>query len=278
MINKRYRLIIIAPPALLLHPRRGTFEAAEAFPIKEVQLFMVPFLLRYKREVYNTLNVLVLTLSAGLIVYLSVLAFRNIQFFSDRSYMTFQLWVCYAFIADFFIELYMSSDKKRYIRRRWLFLLLSIPFLNIVAGLRIAVPYTTLYFLRFIPLARAALAMALIVSYLSRSRLVNIFWSYTIVLLTTVYIGSLIFYEVERLPNPEVTSYWDALWWAASVAATVGCDIYPVTVAGKIVCAILPTMGTVMFPLIAVVVTNAIQTRLNSSNAIARKREAAKTD
>lgn len=235
---------------------------------------MEPFLLRYKRQVYNGLNVMVLILSAGLIVYLSILAFKHIEFFTDRGYMTFQLWVCYAFIADFFIELYMSADRKRYLRRRWLFLLFSIPYLNIVAGLNIAVTYTTLSFLRLIPLARAALAMALIASYLSRSRLVNIFWSYSIILLTTVYIGSVIFYEVERAVNPDVESYWNALWWAASVAATVGCDIYPVTVAGKIVCAILPTMGTVMFPLIAVVVTNAIQTRLNSSNAIARERKA----
>lgn len=220
--------------------------------------------------IYKALNALILILSAGLLVYLSVLGLRGVEFFSDRGYMTFQLWVCYAFIADFFIELYMSSHRMRYVRRRWLFLLLAIPYLNIVAALDVPLTYGALYFLRFIPLARGALAMAIVVGYVSRNRLTNIFASYTVILLAFVYMGSLIFYEVEHGHNAAVNDFWTALWWAFSVATTAGCDIYPVTGVGKIVCAVLPTMGTCMFPLFTVVVTNAVRNRL-SEHQVSKK-------
>lgn len=226
---------------------------------------MVGVVENHKQRIYNVLNAGMLILSAGLIVYLSVLGLKGIEFFSDRGYMTFQLWVCYFFIADFFIEFYLAADKGRYVRKRLFFLLLSIPYLNIVAGLRIPLHVQALYFLRFIPLARGALALSIVVGYISRNRLTNIFASYIVILIAVIYFGSLIFYELEHNVNAAVTSYWTALWWAMSVATTAGCDIYPVTWAGKVVNAILPTMGTVMFPLFTVVVTNAVRQRLSAN-------------
>ncbi len=228
---------------------------------------MTPFLKTHKQIVYNCLNALILLLSVALIVYLSWLGLRGVEFFSDRGYMTFQLWVCYVFIADFFIELYLSDHRGKYIRRRLLFLLLSVPYLNIIAGLDIPLGVEPLYFLRFIPLARGALAMSIVVGYISRNRLTNIFASYVVILLAFIYCGSLLFFEVEHIHNPAVTNYWTALWWAFSVASTVGCDIYPVTVIGKVVCAVLPTMGTVMFPLFTVVIANAVRGKLQRDSA-----------
>ncbi|MDE5685226.1 MAG: ion transporter [Paramuribaculum sp.] len=227
-------------------------------------------LVRHKQLVYRILNVMILILSVGLLIYLTVLGLRNVEFFSDRGYMTFQLWVCFAFIADFFIELYLSASRAAYVRRRLFFLVLSVPYLNIVAALDIPLTYGALYFLRFIPLARGALAMSIVVGYVSRNRLTNIFASYTVVLLAFIYMGSLIFYEVEHGHNPGVDNFWTALWWAFSVATTAGCDLYPVTWAGKIVCAVLPTMGTVLFPLFTVVVTTAVRNRIHREDATLR--------
>ena len=41
--------------------------------------------------------------------------------------------------------------------------------------------------------------------------------------------------------------------------STVGCDISPVTVPGKIVAVVLPIMGMVIFPLFTVYLTNYVQ-------------------
>lgn len=218
----------------------------------------------HQHIVHTALNWIILALSVALIAYLSVDALRGVEFLFDPGYMKFQLLVCIAFIADFFIELYMAPRKWDYIKRRWFFLLLSIPYLNIVSELGLAIGKDALYFVRFIPLARGALALAIVVGYVSTNRLTNIFASYTVVLIAIVYFGSLTFYERELFVNPQVKSYLSALWWACSTATTTGCSIYPVTVAGKVTAAVLAIMGMVMFPLFTVAITSAVRQRIKS--------------
>ena len=219
---------------------------------------------RVKARIYSSLNWLILLLSVGLITYLSVDALRGVSFIDDSGYMTFQLWVCMAFIADFFIELYMSERKWNYVKRRILFLLLSVPYLNIISGMGLSLGPDAVYFARFVPLARGALAMSIVVGYVSSNRLTNIFASYTVILIAIVYFGSLIFFEREMGVNPGLENYMQALWWACSDTTTTGCTIYPVTPSGKIVSAVLAVMGMVMFPLSTVVITSAVRQRLDS--------------
>lgn len=219
---------------------------------------------RVKARIYSSLNWLILLLSVGLITYLSVDALRGVSFIDDSGYMTFQLWVCMAFIADFFIELYMSERKWNYVKRRILFLLLSVPYLNIISGMGLSLGPDAVYFARFVPLARGALAMSIVVGYVSSNRLTNIFASYTVILIAIVYFGSLIFFEREMGVNPGLENYMQALWWACSDTTTTGCTIYPVTPSGKIVSAVLAVMGMVMFPLFTVVITSAVRQRLDS--------------
>lgn len=233
----------------------------------DVRDIMENFVERQSGRIYKCINWVILALSAGLIVYLSADALRGVNFLYDDGYMTFQLWVCVAFIADFFIELYMSHRRWRYVRRRILFLLLSVPYLNIVRHYGLPVPADVLYFVKFIPLARGMLAMAIVVGYVSANRLTNIFASYSVVLVAIVYFGSLVFFEREQPVNPGVTDYVQALWWACSDATTTGCSIYPVTPAGKITGAVLAVMGMVMFPLFTVAITSAVRSRIKNEGA-----------
>lgn len=223
------------------------------------------FVQRNEKRIYTVLNWLLLVLSVGLIVYLSADALHGVVFITDQGYMRFQLIVCLVFIADFFIELYMSHRKWRYIRRRIFFLLLSIPYLNILNHFGITLSPDGLYFARFLPLGRGALAMSIVVGYVSSNRLTNIFASYTVILIAIVYFGSLIFFEREMGVNPALHGYMQALWWACSDATTTGCTIFPVTPAGKIVSAVLAVMGMVMFPLFTVVITSAVRRRIAAS-------------
>lgn len=227
---------------------------------------MREFVDKYSRAIHRVLNMVILLLSVGLIVYLSVDALHGINFLTDHGYMTFQLWVCIFFIADFFIELYMSHHRWRYIKHRFLFLLLSIPYLNIINHYGVTISPDALYLARFVPLARGALAMSIVVGYISTNRLTNIFASYTVMLIAIVYFGSLIFFEREQGINPDVTTYIQALWWACSDVTTTGCTIFPVTIAGKIVAAVLAVMGMIMFPLFTVVITSAVRNRISSSD------------
>lgn len=206
--------------------------------------------------VINAMNFVVLALSILLIVWISIDTFQNIEFLQNSSYMHFQFWVCMFFILDFFVGLYYADNKWRFFRHRIVFLLLSIPYLNIVNLLEIPLSEDALYFVRFIPLARGALAMSIVIGYLSSNAITSLFMSYMVIMIFVAYFCSLIFYQREYGANPEVNSYWTALWWSAMNMSTVGCNIQPVTVAGKIVAVILPVSGMVIFPLFTVYLTN----------------------
>lgn len=206
----------------------------------------------------NIMNILVLILSVVLIGWISIDTFNRVDILENHQYMVFQFWVCLFFMADFFITLGYAHRKWRFFWRRILFFILSIPFLNIVNLLDIQLSKDVLYFVRFIPLARGALALTIVLSYISKSAVTSLFVSYLVITVFVAYFCSLVFYQREAPVNPEVNSYWTALWWAAMNLSTVGCDIAPVTAAGKIVAVILPITGMIIFPLFTVYLTDSV--------------------
>ncbi len=206
--------------------------------------------------ILTILNSAVLVLSAILIVWISLDTFKKIDFLASRPYMTFQLWVCVAFILDFFVGLWFADNKWRYFSRRWFFLFVSIPYLNIINQFDLTLNADALYFLRFIPLARAALAMSIVIGYFTSNAVTSLCISYLTIIIFVTYFCSLIFFQRENGVNPDVDTYWTALWWSAMNMTTVGCSISPVTVAGKIVEVVLPICGMIMFPLFTVYLTN----------------------
>lgn len=218
---------------------------------------------RIRKYILDSLHITIMVLSVLLIAYISYDTFRNIPFLQNAHYMRFQLFVCIVFILDFFIELFLAPDKWFYLKRRWLFLLLSIPYLNIINHYNIQLSADAIYFVRFIPLARGALALAIVLGYISHNKITSIFASYVSIMLLITYFAGLIFFEREHPVNSMVTSYWDAFWWGCMQVTTLGCDIYPVTVAGKILCVVLSLMGMIMFPLFTVYLTNIIVSRHN---------------
>lgn len=211
-----------------------------------------------KNIVSDVMHWVIIILSVLLIVYISVDTFQGVNFLKNRSYMTFQLWVCIVFIADFFIELAIAEDRWRYVRGHLLFLLLSIPYLNIIDGLGIPVSEADLFFVRFIPLARGVLAMAIVVGYISKNRITSLLASYIVIMLSVVYFSSLIFLYREQPVNPMVTNYGNALWWAFTTSTSVGCSINPMTVTGKILAVVVACTGITMFPLFTVYLTSLI--------------------
>ena len=209
-----------------------------------------------KKLLLATMRLTVLVLSVLLIVFISVDTFENVNFLDNHAYMTFQLWVCVFFILDFFVELIFAKRKWHFIWHRFIFLLLSIPYLNIITSCDITLSADALYFVRFIPLARGALAIWVVIGYVSSNAVTSLFMSYRAIMLLVVYFCSLIFFQREHPVNPQVGTYWDALWWAAMNMSTVGCYINPMTMAGKIVAVVLPVSGMIIFPLFTVYLTN----------------------
>lgn len=210
-----------------------------------------------------------LLLSLGLILFISYDTFKGINFLENRLYMRFQLWVCIIFLTDFLIQLLISSDRKRYLRRRWFFLLISIPYLNIIEIFDISFSASVLYYIRFIPLIRGAYSFEIVVGYISTNKAFSLLFQYAMLICGIVYFSSLMFFYEESAVNSNVISYWDALYWACMDATTVGSYIDPMTTVGKVLGVFLPVCSSMILPLFAVYVSTLVKKR--SKEAMAGK-------
>lgn len=213
-------------------------------------------------------HAVVLALSVALIVLISYFTFHNMAFWESEFYLTVQAVVCLLLMADFFFEMALLPTNKRlgYLKTHWLWLVLSIPYLNIIDMWQLSVPHDALCFIRLVPLARGGLAMVIIINYISSSRLAGMFVSYLAVLVLTVYFAALIFYEREHSVNPGIPNFWYAFLWCAQETTTCGSSIAPVTVAGKIVSVVVAFMGLLMYPLFTVYLSGLLLKRVGLLN------------
>lgn len=212
-----------------------------------------------KRGAYGFLHVSILVLSLFLIISISIDTFKNIPFITQGPYLKIQFWICMFFLFDFILEFFLSKEKMHYLSTHLLFLIVSIPYLNIIDYYHITFSTEVSYFLRFIPLVRGGYALAIVVGWLTNNRASSLFVSYITMLMATVYFSSLIFFVQEHKVNDMVHQYDDALWWAFMDVTTVGSNIYAVTPTGKVLSVVLAALGMMMFPIFTVYVTSLVQ-------------------
>lgn len=212
-----------------------------------------------RRGIYGVLHVAILVLSVILVVAISIETFKSDTDFVSDFYLRVQLWICILFLADFFLEWWLAARKWNYLVSHVIFLIISIPYLNIFRFAEIVFPPETEYLLRFIPLIRGGYALVIVVGQLFYNKASSLLVIYMTLLGTAVYFSSLLFFVVEHNVNPLVKGYGDALWWALMDVTTVGSNIYAVTVAGKVMSVALAATGMMMFPVFTVYITSLIQ-------------------
>lgn len=219
----------------------------------------------YVDILYFILHFVMLALSIFLIISISIDTFYDKHFYGEPRFMKTQLWICIVFLADFFIELFLSKRKWHYIATHFIFFLVSIPYLQIIHHFDWTLSENTMYLIQFIPLVRGGYAMAIIVGWFAYNRATGLFVTYLVTLLATVYFASLVFYMFEHSVNASVKDYSDAIWWAVMDVTTVGCDINAVTPVGRVLSALLAALGMMMFPIFTVYITSII---INNRTAV----------
>lgn len=208
------------------------------------------------KGIYAFLHILILVLSVFLVVRISIDTFNNEAFYLEPKFIHFQFWICVVFLFDFFVEFFLSDNKWKYIRNRFIFFLVSIPYNSIISFYGWTFSAEVTYAIHYIPLIRGGYAMSIVVSWFTYNRATGLFISYLATLIFTIYFASLAFYVFEHNVNPLVKNYDDALWWAAMDATTVGSNIVAVTPVGRILSVLLAALGMMMFPIFTVYVTN----------------------
>lgn len=200
----------------------------------------------------KALNILVLILSLGLIALISWSTYKGIDYLENSLYMSYQLIVCIFFILEYFYRLCISQHKIRYFFFALPFLLISIPYLNIIEHYHIGLDHELLVFLCFIPIVRGLVALIMVVAFIAKRMVTTVFVSYVLVVIPTMYMSALIFYVAEKDINSGIVNFWYALWWAGMNITTIGCDINPMTATGMIISFMLSLLGIIMLPLFTV--------------------------
>lgn len=203
-----------------------------------------------RTKLANTLGVLKLIAGILLLVAISWEIIAGDHVHLSRTYLTIQLIVCIVFLCDFFVRWIADNHPGRFFWRNLIYLLLSIPWLNILdwSGARMTHDWGILVGL--IPLLRAFLAMVIVVKWLvSGNKLRRIFWAYIFTVVVFTYISALVFFDYELPVNPKLHGFGNALWWAWMNVTTVGAEIFPVTAIGKVFCVMLPSLGMMFFPI-----------------------------
>lgn len=207
----------------------------------------------------------VIALSCLLITLISIDTLRNVSFLADKTYLEVQFWICLFFILDVIIDFIFSPKRLQFIIQHIVFFLISIPYLNIISIFGVDVSPELGYTLRFIPMVRAAYVLAIVTGAMQGGWARSMFSGYIILLVASLYFGSLMFYVEEHGVNPGLHTFWDSLWWGALNLTTTGCDITPVTSTGRFLAVMLSAEGLIMFPIFTVYLTNILTKTDNSS-------------
>lgn len=205
------------------------------------------------------IHLFVIVLAALLIGYITYDALNNISFISSQGYLKAQFWICILFILSIVAEMVI---KRNFTTWEWishfLFLIICVPYLSIIVHYDIEISPRLHYFLRFVPIIRAVYALSIVTGAMSKSWIKGLFFSYLMILVASIYFGSMMFYLEEHYVNTAVTDYWTALYWACMDLTTCGSAINAITPIGKILAVVLAAEGLMLFPVFCVYVTDAV--------------------
>lgn len=205
------------------------------------------------------IHLFVIILSALLVAIITYDCLTNVSFISNEGYLKSQFWICILFMVSIVAEIII---KRHLTLWEWInhciFLVICVPYLSIFLKYDIH-PSPQLWFIfRVIPMLRAAYALAIVSGAMSKSWIKNLFFSYLMILIFSIYFGSLMFYIEEHVVNTAVTDYWTALYWTCMDLTTCGCAINAITPTGQVLAVLLAAEGLMLFPVFTVYVTDAV--------------------
>lgn len=216
----------------------------------------------------KVLNALVIFASIVLVACLSLQTFHNGTYLTHELYLKIQFWICIFFIVSFFIFLFISKNKVKFLLKYSVLLLLSIPYLSILKHTAIALTAEQMYLISMLPFIRGCVALVILTLLLIERHATALFISYIVLLLSFIYLLSLVFFLFERSVNPMVANYADAIWWACMTVTTNGSNIVPVTTIGKVTTTLLAATGMTTFPIFTVYFTAIVSRLMKSSDQV----------
>ncbi|HRC33302.1 MAG TPA: ion transporter, partial [Bacteroidia bacterium] len=150
--------------------------------------------------------------------------------------------ICGIFLIDFIIRFKRAENKLHFMKWGWIDLISSIPMLDFFRAGR------ALRLIRLLRILRAFRSTKHLVQHLFKSRTQGTFSAALIIAMLMVIFSSIAILQVETDPNSNIRNAEDAIWWAFVTITTVGYgDKFPITTEGRIIAALLMTVGVGLF-------------------------------
>lgn len=188
------------------------------------------------------LNFLVLLLSIYVLVALLIDTFFHLPPEISKALSYIDNGICMVFLIDFIVQFRRAPNKWRYMRWGWIDIVASIPTFDFMRAGRL------LRAIRIIRLIRAFRSTRHIVKHVFRNRVKGTLTSVALVAVMVLLFSTIAILQFETAPNSNIKTAGDAIWWSYVTMTTVGYgDKYPVTTEGRIIAAILMTVGVGLF-------------------------------
>jgi voltage-gated potassium channel len=136
------------------------------------------------------------------------------------------VWALFA--VDYLVRLWLAPRRWAFVRSNWFDLLVLLAPM-----------------LRSLRLVQVIMVLGLVNRHASTSLRASVSRYSAVAAVLIVFCAALAVLDAERgAPEAGITTFPDALWWAATTVTTVGYgDLYPVTMAGRLVAGVLFTAG-----------------------------------
>ena len=199
-------------------------------------------LTKEQKQALHPINIIVFFLSLYVIVSLIVDTFFPLSKEMSTLLHEIDYVICIVFFIDFLHRLFTAKSKAEYMRWGWIDLLSSIPMNIFLAGRLFRV-------FQLIRVLRAIRSIKYVSKYFLRNKIKSAFASAAIIAFLAIVFSAIGILQVEKdAPGAKITDAEDALWWAYVTITTVGYgDMYPVTSEGRIIAAVLMTIGVGLF-------------------------------
>jgi len=188
------------------------------------------------------LHLLVILLSVYVLVVLVVDTVVKLPTETARLLTFIDDIICVFFLFEFCLRFYQARSKWGFMKWGWIDLISSIPALPFLRAGR------ALRLVRLLRIMRAFRSTKHLIRYVFESRVKGTFTVVSIIAGLMILFSSIAILQVEDQPNSNIKSAEDALWWSYVTITTVGYgDKYPVTTEGRLIAAVLMTVGVGLF-------------------------------
>lgn len=195
-----------------------------------------------KEEKLNFLNLLIIILSFYVLGSLVVDTFFTLPPEIAKVLNYVDNFICGVFLLDFIIRYRQAENKLQFMKWGWIDLIASVPTLDFMRAGRL------LRLIRLIRIIRAFRSTKHIVQHIFKNKVQGTLTSVAIIAVLMLLFSSIAILQFETDPNSNIKTAGDAIWWAYVTMTTVGYgDKYPVTTEGRIVAAVLMTVGVGLF-------------------------------